>query len=292
MKKTLLLTGATGLVGSRFIEMFQDEYEIHNMDLTTGVDITNKQKIQDFVKNHPADTLIHLAAFTNVNKAHEQEGDKDGLCYQVNVKGTQNIAEVVLENNIHLIHISTDFVFSGKKQEPYTEKDEKNPIEWYGQTKAWAEDKVEEILNNYTITRIGFPFRAKNPEKKDIFHKTLSGLKDGSLYPQFTDMIITPTYIDDFSRALDVIIQEKPQGTYHLHGSTSLSPYEFAQEIAEIFGYDKEQIEKGSLEEFQKTTDRPYHQRLIMDNSKAKNELGIELKTTKQTLKDIKSQLA
>jgi len=80
----VLATGATGLVGSRFVEMFADDYEVANMDLTTGVDITDKTSIDKFVAANPADVLIHLAAFTDTNRAAAESGDKSGLCYQVN----------------------------------------------------------------------------------------------------------------------------------------------------------------------------------------------------------------
>lgn len=291
-KQPILLTGATGLVGSRFVEMFADQYELHNMDLTTGVDITKIDKIRDFVKKHPAKVMIHLAAFTNVNACFEQTDDREGLAYQVNVEGTANIAQVCKENEIYLVHVSTGFVFAGDQKEPYTENDERQPIEWYGQTKAWAEEKVEEILSNYVIARIGYPYRAQFEAKPGIVAKVKNGLKDGSLYPQFTDMTFTPTFIDDVARAFDAIIQQQPQGIFHLHGSSSLSPYELAVKVADVFEFDSEEIKKGSLEEYLKTTERPYQKHLIMANDKAKKELGVKLSTIDQGLVEIKRQLA
>lgn len=291
MKKKILSTGLSGLVGSRIQEMFSDKYEFLNMDLSTGADITDKQAILDFINKNPADTLIHLAAFTNVNEANNQKGDKDGICYKVNVDGTQNIADICKEKGIYLIHISTDFVFAGDKQDHYTEEDPRNPIEWYGETKAMAEEAVEKTLNHYSIVRIGYPFRAKFEDKPDIVAKTIQGLKDGTLYPQFTDMIITPTFIDDLAKALDVIIDKQPDGIYHLNGSTSLSPFELAQEIAKVFNLDSSKIKEGSLEEFLKTTDRPYQKILKISNAKAKKELGVKISTIDEALSKIKEQL-
>lgn len=287
----ILTTGATGLVGSRFLELFSDKYDVHNMDLTVGVDITDKKKIEDFVAQNPAKTLIHYAAYTNVNEANKQKGDKDGICYKVNVEGTRNIAEVCRENNIYMIHISTDFIFAGDKDDYYTENDKRNPIEWYGETKAMAEEVVESTLENYAIVRIGYPFRAEFAAKPDIVAKTRQGLEEGTLYPQFTDMIITPTYIDDMASALDTIIEKQPTGIYHLSGSTSLSPYELAHKIAKVFDLDASQIKEGSLEDFLKNADRPYQKTLKISNEKAKSELGLDLKTVDEALLEIKSQL-
>ncbi len=292
MKKTpILTTGLTGLVGSRIKEMFDDNYEFFNMDLTVGVDITDKAKVEEFVQQHPAKVMIHLAAYTNVNGAYEQTNDKSGVCYQVNVEGTKNIAEVCQENDIYLIHISTDFVFAGDKDDYYLETEQRNPIEWYGQTKSWAEEEVETTLKNYVIARIGYPFRAKFEAKPDIVAKTRQGLAEGTLYPQFTDMTFTPTYIDDIARVIDQMIQKQPQGIYHLHGSSSVSPFELAQKVAQAFGFDPESIKKGSLEEYLKTTERPYQKTLKMSNQKVQDELGIKLMTFDEALADIKKQL-
>ena len=293
MEKTpVLTTGLTGLVGSRIAEMLDDKYEFFNMDLTTGVDITDKSKIEDFVKDHPAQIMIHLAAFTDVNGANAQTGNKEAICYQVNVTGTKNIAEICKENNIYLINISTDFVFAGDKNEPYAETDSKNPIEWYGQTKAWAEEEIEKTLSHYAIARIGYPFRAKFDAKPDTVAKTKQGLADGTLYPQFSDMIITPTYIDDIARTIELMIEKQPQGIFHLHSSSSLSPFELAKKIAVAFGFNPEIVKEGSLEEYLKTTDRPYQKNLRMSNKKVQQELGIKLMTIDEALKDIKKQLS
>jgi len=291
-KIPILTTGLTGLVGSRIAEMLDDKYEFFNMDLTTGVDITDKSKIEGFVKDHPAQIMIHLAAFTDVNGANAQTGNKEAICYQVNVTGTKNIAEICKENNIYLINISTDFVFAGDKNEPYAETDSKNPIEWYGQTKAWAEEEIEKTLSHYAIARIGYPFRAKFDAKPDTVAKTKQGLANGTLYPQFSDMIITPTYIDDIARTIELMIEKQPQGIFHLHSSSSLSPFELAKKIATTFGFNPEIVKEGSLEEYLKTTDRPYQKNLRMSNKKVQQELGIKLMTIDEALKDIKKQLS
>ncbi len=290
-KIPILTTGLTGLVGSRIAELLNNKYEFFNMDLTTGVDITDQDKIEQFVQKHPAAIMIHLAAYTNVNGAYEQTGDKNGICYQVNVTGTQNIAQVCQKNDIYLIHISTDFVFSGKKNDFYTETDQRDPIEWYGQTKAWAEEVVEKSDAKYAITRIGYPFRAEFNPKPDSIAKIKQGLSQGTLYPQFSDMFITPTYVDDMARTIAIIIEKQPQGIFHLHNSSALSPFELAKKVATTFGFDPAAVKEGSLENYLKTTDRPYQKSLKMSNQKVQQELGVKLMTIDEALEDIKKQL-
>lgn len=291
MKIKILATGATGLVGSRFVEMFADKYEVVNLDLTTGVDITNVATITPFFAAHKdAKHLIHLAAFTDTNKAMEQKGDQSGLCYQVNVEGTKNIVAACLQNDVHLIHISTDFIFDGNKTEPYTEADQASPIEWYGQTKAMAEDVVVGSDVKSTIVRIAYPYRAKYDLKPDIITKIRAGLESGKLYPQFTDTTITPTFVDDIARAFDAIISLGKTGIYHVVGSTSLSPYELARLVAKAYGFDPESVKAGSLTEYLKTATRPFARHVAMSNSKSSKELGLVFADLPSGIDLIKSQ--
>jgi len=136
------------------------------------------------------------------------------------------------------------------------------------------------------------PFRAEFAAKPDTVAKTKQGLATGTLYPQFADMTITPTYIDDMARAIELMIEKKPQGIFHLHNSSSLSPFELAKKIAVTFGFDPKTVKEGSLEEYLKTTERPYQKSLKMSNQKVQAELGIKLMTIDEALEDIKKQLA
>lgn len=290
MKPKIIGTGLSGLIGSRIVELLSDKYTFSDFSLNTGVDITNLAQIEEKIGNSEAEVVLHLAAFTDVDAASKQEGDKNGRCYQVNVLGTKNIISACKTSGKYLIHFSTDFVFDGKKRKPYTEEDEPSPIEWYGKTKFWAEEEVKKGGINYAIVRLAFPFRAKFKQKEDLVRKIIKRLRDDSLPPMFTDQLITPTLIDDIVYALDIFIQKRPAGLYHLVGSTILSPYELACQVADCFGFDKKKIKKGSLIEFLKTDPRPRQRNLGLSNQKAKKEMGIKMKTVKEALQLIKLQ--
>ena len=289
--QTILATGATGLVGSRFVDLFAGTYEVVNMDLTTGVDITKIETFKPCIDAHKdAKFLIHLAAFTDTNKAFAETGDKNGICYKVNVEGTQNIANVCKEYGIHLIHVSTDFVFDGKKETDYTEDDAVSPIEWYGETKALAEKVVAESGASYTIVRISYPYRANYDLKPDLIKKIRLGLESGKLYPQFSDTKITPTLIDDIARAFDKIIARKPQGILHVTGSSVLSPFQLAQKVATSYGFDPSVVKEGSLTEYVKTSPRPFARNAGMSNHKAEMILGLHFASIDEGLAEIKKQ--
>lgn len=286
----LLATGATGLVGSRFTELYKDQYEVFNMDLSTGVDITNKDSLEKFISEHPADSLLHLAAFTDTNRAFQESGDKNGLCYKVNVLGTQNLTEICLSHGIHLLHVSTDFIFDGKKTTPYTEEDPASPIEWYGETKSMAEEVVKNSGVSYTIARLAYPYRAHFELKPDLIRKIRTGLETGKLYPQFTDTLITPTFIDDIARAFAKMIELKPQGIFHTVGSDSLSPFELAKKVAVTFGFDPKLVKEGSLTSYLESNPRPFARFAALDNRKLKTELGISMCTIDEGLSELASQ--
>jgi len=294
---TIIGTGLSGMVGSRLVELFSDKYRFINLDLTTNIDITDAVAVNQALSQHqpasPADgptTVIHLAAFTDVSKAYEEKDNKQGMVYQVNTEGTRNIAQACQKYGHYLIHISTDFVFDGEKETPYTEADKPNPIEWYGQTKFWAEQAVQKSNCQHVIVRIAFPFRSHFPQKLDLVRNILQKLKTNSLYPMFTDQIITPTFIDDICQALHVFINKKPTGIYHLVGSTSLSPYQLAQKINQVFNL-KADIKPSSFKDFIKQNPRPRQQFLKISNQKLKTDLNITMKGIDSVLKVLKDQV-
>lgn len=291
-KITIIGSGLSGMVGSRFTELFNDEFSFVNLDLATGTDITDVNQVDKALDCPPA-AVIHLAAFTDVSKAYAENGDKQGIVYKVNVLGTQNIANACKKYNHYLIHISTDFVFDGKNppDNGYTETDQPHPIEWYGQTKLWAEQKVIASGCQHVITRLAFPFRSHFPQKLDLVRNILEKLKTNSLHPMFTDQIITPTFIDDICEVLKVFIAKKPIGIYHVVGSTFLSPYDLALKITAIFDI-KADIKSISFKDFLKTDPRPRQQFLKISNAKLRADLDIKMKTIDEALLILKDQLA
>ncbi len=117
----------------------------------------------------------------------------------------------------------------------------------------------------------------------------LEKLKTNSLYPVFTDQIITPTFIDDLCAAFKTIIDKKPTGIFHAVGSSWHSPYEVAQKIAAVFEI-KADIKAGSFKEFMVKDPRPRQQYLKVSNAKLKNELSVTMKTLDEALRVLKSQ--
>lgn len=295
MKTKIIGTGLSGLVGSRIVELLGDKFEFIDFSLDKGIDILNKDSLsQAFGSHQDAAAVIHLAAFTDTNAAWEQRGDKSGLCYQLNVVGTENVLDLAKKNHQYFIYISTDFVFDGTKTTPYVETDTPHPIEWYGETKYIGEQVILNSRHPSAITRITYPYRAKFDQKPDIIHKVLTKLQSGDIVKMFADQICTYTFIDDVALALGQFLDKKYTGIYHLVGSSSHSPYDMSRLVAQTFGYDLKLVQPSSLQDYinsQPAGSRPWQQTLITSNQKVV-DLGIHFKTLTEGLTEIKTQLS
>lgn len=282
---TIITTGASGMVGSRVIEVLQNHFHFTNLDIRSvpSVDITNPSAVISALTASTATWVIHFAAFTDVTKAHEENGDTSGLTYKINVEGTSAVVKACEATGKKLIHISTAYVFDGNKQTPYTEEDAPKPIEWYGATKAMAEEVVLGSEIQATILRIDNPFRATPFSKPDIVARICSKLKDGTLPPQFTDSHFGPTVIEDTARIIKWAIEADASGIYHATNNESWSPYDFAKEIAKKMGLSKS-VKAGSLQQFLLTTPRPYQANTALDCSKLLKDSSLTLSSVSEAV--------
>jgi len=186
--------------------------------------------------------------------------------------GPKNLARVCKKFDKKLIYFSTDFIFDGKDG-PYQEEakpaKKKEEIPWYGWTKLKGE---EEILNSgcqFLIVRISYPYRAFFLPKTDFVRNIIKRLKEGSLYPMFSDQFITPTFIDDIAMALEELIKNNSVGIYNVVDTTTLSAYDAALTIAQVFDFDYNQVRKSRFDDFfeanPQTAPRPKKGGLLAD---------------------------
>lgn len=234
----VLVFGGSGLVGSKFIDLNKQNFEI-KAPLVQEVDILDKDQISKIAEEFNPDSIINFAAYTNVEEAENQKGDKDGICFQINAIGAKNVSEVAKDFNKHLVHISTEYVFDGTKSKaPYTEEDQPNPINWYGQTKLEGEQSVLENSNKNVVMRISMPFSSYYDLKKDIARFFLEQLKTGNKIKAIEDQRVTPTLVNDIADVLKVLLEHQSTGIYHACSRDSVTPLEFAKTIAETFHLD------------------------------------------------------
>jgi dTDP-4-dehydrorhamnose reductase len=290
-KKSILGTGLSGLVGSKLSQTFSETYDFTNLDVSNPehpVDITDYDQVLRAFSDSPADFVAHFAAFTDVTKAWEQRDDKNGIVYKVNVLGTENIVKAATATGKHLIHISTAYVFDGNETELYSEEDPMNPIEWYGQTKAWAEEKVMASTSPWTILRIDQPFRSDTFPKQDIAHRIIAGLQNGTLYPQFTNHYFGPTFIDDFAQVIEWVFRTSTTGLFHASSGEKWSDYDFAELFKQTLQLQSE-VKQGDLDTYLKTLNRPYQRNTAMNCEKLKRHLDFELTSIEKAAAIVKA---
>lgn len=289
MANAVIGTGLSGLVGSKVVELLSDQYSFQNIDLshpTMPTDITQLDQVMRAVEASDADVLLHFAAYTDVTKAWEQRDDKSGVAYQVNVVGTQNMVEAAAQTGKHLVHISTAYVFNGEKEAPYTEEDPLFPIEWYGQTKAWAEEVVQASEGSWTILRIDQPFRSDPFARPDVVHKIINGLLQNTLRPAFTNHYIGPTYVDDFAKVIEWVIKAKPTGIYNATSGEQWTDYDLAcavQEVLQLPG----KVEKGDLNDYLRQSNRPYQRNTALSTQKLRQELPEPQMSVREALRHV-----
>jgi len=252
-KIKILVTGASGMVGSRFIELSQDKYDFITPEYP-DFDITNLDSVKSVIAKSNPEWIVNFAAFTDVNAAENQNGDENGMAWKINVEGTQNLISSFPSKNF--IQISTDMVFPGNESTPgpYAEND-KTPdasdnLTWYG----WTKNRAEKIILNHggTILRIIYPVRAHFDAKLDYLRGPLKKYSEGTIYPLFNDQQVCIAFIDQVSDTLQKIIDTNSSGIFHCSSDTT-TPYELISYTVDQLGGNASTIKQISVHEFLKT---------------------------------------
>ncbi len=283
-------------MGSRFVELYKKSYNLLLPD-EKEFDITNLDLVKNFTEARKIDVIIHFAAFTNVNAAEVERGNKQGLCWKVNVIGTENLLKATKGEDIHFIHISTDMVFSGSESDPGP-YNENHPLEndiskltWYGHSKAEGEKAVQKALGDkMTILRLIYPVRSNYPEKLDYLRSPLKRYKEGNIYPLFTDQQISISFIDEIAVVLDRIIQKRAYGIYHASSPDITTPYRLIFELIKLLYKDTSGLEEITLEEFLKTTKSPnyrYPKYGGLSVKRTEKDLGLKFSSTREILQKL-----
>lgn len=280
------------MVGSRFIELYKDSYDIVAPTIEE-LDFLDFSATRELVKKENPKMLINFAAITNVEGSEKEKDDLDGITYKVNTGAVENLSDIANDFDLHLVHISTEYVFDGEKADgPYTEEDTPNPINWYGKTKYLAEQAIIESGCVSTIIRIAMPYTSEFPLKKDIARRFLEVLRGGEEIRAISDSEITPVFIDDIASALDAILKEKAQGIYHVVPDNHTTPFGFASLIADTFNLNKALIKELGFDEYNSSKDAKLLRHDWMSNKKFTTQFGPRiLHTIEESLEEFKKQI-
>ena len=268
----VLVTGTSGQLGFDVMEeLIRRGYEGIGADRSetevdfehVQMDITDKERVFEIVRELQPDVIVHCAAWTNVDGA--EDPTKLEVVRAVNVDGTRNLAEAAKEVDAKFVYISTDYVFNGEGDKPW-QPDDKNyaPINVYGQSKLNGELEVSKILDKYFIVRIAWVFGRNG---KNFIKTMIEVGKKHDAVKVVDDQIGTPTYTVDLARLLVDMIETDKYGYYHATNEGGyISWADFAEEIYKDAGMNTK-VERVTTDEYEKIAGktvarRPFNSRL------------------------------
>lgn len=287
-----LVTGTSGLLGSRIVEQTEEHYDIIPTYRTkpflpnsVRMDITAEDNVQRVFSNFKPDTVIHTAAETNVDKCEVSKKH----AWKVNVEGTKNVANMCNKIGAQILYISTDYVFDGEKG-LYTEEDDPNPINYYGLTKLEGEKYITKTCKDYVIIRTSVLY-GWHPWKSNFLKWVIKSLEENRRINVVKDHYNSPTLADNLAVVILEIIEKDLKGLYHTAGSERINRFEFALEVAKNFDLDSRLIKPIKMSELKAwAAKRPRDSSLRID--KIQKRIKTKLLNVNDALKKLKEKAA
>jgi dTDP-4-dehydrorhamnose reductase len=245
----VLITGANGLLGQKLCRDYPASYQVIAVDLHPqsfipspdityhSLDITNRNKVIDFIRFHHPDLIVNAAAYTDVDgcETHPQEARA------VNMEAVETLVEICRKQKIRMIHLSTDYVFDGENG-PYAEEDIPHPVSYYGKTKLESEKAIRSSGIDFTIVRTNVLYGWGKKVKANFLLWLLEKLSQNEKIEIVTDQLNNPTLADNLSACMLEMTERNLTGIFHVGGAEYLSRYDFALQVADKFGFDKSLI--------------------------------------------------
>ncbi len=299
MRNKILITGSNGLLGQKLIQFFslhsdynvigcsRGENRITSVDNFTyfSVDITDNNIFSEILNTVKPSIIINCAAMTNVDLCEEKKEE----CDKINVDVVNNITTFCKENNTKFIHLSTDFIFDGKKGY-YKEDDVPNPVNYYGKSKLKSEIIIKGNLTNYAIIRTILVYgTTENTNRGNIVSWVKNNLEAEKEINVVNDQLRMPTLVDDLVKAIALILQKDAVGVFHISSNELLSIYETALLVADVFDLDVNKITSIPTSKLNQPAKRPF--RTGFDLKKSELVLGFKPKSFKEQLLQFKEEL-
>ena len=280
--KKVLVTGASGQLGQcikRLSSRYQElEFTFASSD---DLDLTLFGVVSAYLRLHEFDYCINCAAYTKVEQAEKEQE----MAYLINAEAVKNLAANCAENDCVLIHISTDYVFDGKQETPYTEDDETCPLNVYGASKLMGEEYIRGLMEDYFIFRTSWLY-------SDIGHNFFNTIRKkaeaGEELNITTTQKGTPTNAYDLAEFILELIANDNQnfGTYHYSNLGEATWYDFAEEILK---HMKTNSQLKVNNDFQTIATRPEYS--VLSKEKLQNAFSTPVEDWKVSLEKLISDL-
>jgi dTDP-4-dehydrorhamnose reductase len=292
--KKVLVTGASGLLGAKIIQLFKNDHEIvgtfnhHPFELagveTEFMDITNTSQTIETIQLHSPDLVIHSAANRDIDYCEKHPG----AAWKLNVDGTRNVVTGCIETGCKLVFISTDMVFKENSEGAYQETDVVNPLNYYGKCKVEAE-KLVLGFEKSAVARVSLLYGWHELNfRQDFVAWVIDNVKNEQNIELFTDQYRNVTFIDFVADGLIALFKCGKKGIFHLAGSECINRYEFGQKICKVFELDEQYLKPTTSDRSNWIAKRP--QRCCLDVTKTECELDLEIMNIEANLNIMKNQ--
>lgn len=294
--KSILITGGSGFIGSNFLRFAhgleqenQNKRDFFSKKLQyqiiapshSELDMLNVAELRKTFQNHLPKIVINFAAHRDANSAELQRGDVKGSAWATNVKGVENLSKICEEYRVFLIHISTDMVFSGDRDNPgpYGEKSKPEmkleKLSWYGWTKAEGERALNNKKN--AIIRVGNVTQTLYDPKLDYVGKILYLFDRNKLYPLFNNQYLSLTYIPSIFEVIKALIIKKINGVFHVASKNIFTPYKLGEYLVKKARGKTNVLRSISIKEYLKKLPNRYPQYGGLLAKKTSKQLQVKL---------------
>ncbi len=241
------------------------------------IDIREEEETIAKIEKLRPDIVVHLAAYTDVDGCELDEG----RAFAVNAEGAEHVALAVSRCRAKMVYLSTDYVFDGKKREPYLESDSPHPLNVYGRSKLQGETFVQAWVKEALIIRTQWLYGRYG---KNFVASILRQAREKKVLSIVDDQIGSPTCTVDLSTAISALVQSDARGIFHVSNGDSCTWYVFGQTILKLSGMDEVKVLPVSSKELGRPAVRPSYS--VFSCQKLRRETGLTLRPWAEALQD------
>jgi len=222
----IAIIGANGRLGAALAREYARDFELTSFE-RRQLDLGQLDRVRSALAATKFELLINCAALTNVDycESHREEA------FVVNAEAPRLLAEIANEKSARLVHFSTDYVFDGKKTDPYVEEDKAVPLSVYGESKLEGEDRVLEVSSQHLVIRLSWVF---GPDKPSFIDQIIQRAREKDVVTAVADKFSAPTFTIDVAGWLRLVVEKNANGILHLTNNGGCSWQEWAQYAIDV----------------------------------------------------------
>ncbi len=282
--RRILVVGAKGMLGRDLVKVLystfrtdkHSNWEVLEWDIDE-IDIREEKRTVTKIESFRPEIVINVAGYTDVDGCESNEEK----AFAVNAEGMKHVALGALRCRAKVVYLSTDYIFDGKKREPYLEDDPPNPLSVYGRSKWKGEQYVRELVEDALIVRTQWLYGRNG---NNFVTSILRQVREKKVLSIVNDQIGSPTYTVDLSEAISVLLQYDARGVFHVANSDLCTWYTFGQAILKLSGMERVKVIPISSKELGRPAVRPPYS--VLHCQKLKQVTGMILRPWSEALKD------